>query len=265
MSLAAVTAHIPRGGDRRRGVATPTSARTAGRNRFARHASVSAIAIAMRASAAASRTIRALGRRAAQARRRRRPRTAAGTCSERTIQSCSVAPVALASLAVMRYRASVMRCPASTARAASSRASPAARASRSAASRRRLAAEMRTSTGCASTSSSSSAFASSSHGSSLVQPRRRRLDPVHLGAERQDVEQRVEQRVADFLHEVGRAGVAHERRAGVPADDRARETTPGCRSRARRTRPDTCARCSCRTSPAAASRARACAPRRCRA
>ena len=37
------------------------------------------------------------------------------------------------------------------------------------------------------------------------------------------MEQRVEQRVAHFLHHVGGAGVAHERRAGVAADHRARK------------------------------------------
>ncbi len=50
-----------------------------------------------------------------------------------------------------------------------------------------------------------------------------RLDLVELGAEREDVEERVEQRVADLLQDVGGAGVAHERRAGVPADRRSRE------------------------------------------
>ena len=45
------------------------------------------------------------------------------------------------------------------------------------------------------------ACASSSQGSSVVQPRRRRLDPVECRCQRQDVEQRVEQRVADFLHD----------------------------------------------------------------
>ena len=37
------------------------------------------------------------------------------------------------------------------------------------------------------------------------------------------MKQRVEQRVADFLDEIGRAGIAHEGRAGVAADDRAGE------------------------------------------
>ena len=56
-----------------------------------------------------------------------------------------------------------------------------------------------------------------------MKARRRRLDLVEIGAERKDVEQRVEQRVADFLHEIGGARVAHERRAGVAADDGAGE------------------------------------------
>src|SRR3954452_4148779 len=51
------------------------------------------------------------------------------------------------------------------------------------------------------------------------QTRRGRLDLVHLGAERQDMEKRVEQRVAVFLHDVGGPGIAHERRARGPADD----------------------------------------------
>src|SRR4051794_35974525 len=55
------------------------------------------------------------------------------------------------------------------------------------------------------------------------QARRGRLDLVHLGAERQDIEKRVEQRVAVFLHDVGGPGIAHERRARGPADDGAGE------------------------------------------
>ena len=101
------------------------------------------------------------------------------------------------------------------------RSSPARRASRSAASRRRLAAEMRTSTGCASTTSSSSALASSFQGISSCSRAGVASTWSRSAAERKDVEQRVEQRVADFLHQIGRAGIAHERRAGVAADDRA--------------------------------------------
>ncbi len=56
-----------------------------------------------------------------------------------------------------------------------------------------------------------------------MQPRRRRLDTVEVGRERHDVEERVEERVANLLHEVGCARVAHKRRPRVPSHDGTRE------------------------------------------
>ncbi|GCC47453.1 hypothetical protein chiPu_0031773, partial [Chiloscyllium punctatum] len=57
----------------------------------------------------------------------------------------------------------------------------------------------------------------------LVQPSRRRVDAIEFGRQGQDIEQRVKQRVADFLNEVSCARITHERRTGVAADHRARE------------------------------------------
>ena len=103
---------------------------------------------------------------------------------------------------------------ASASLSAVTRRSPARRAARSAASRRRFAAEMRTSTGCASTSASSFDLGVDIPWQFFVLlARRRRLDLVEIGTERKDVEQRVEQRVAHLLHQVGRARITHE---GVP-------------------------------------------------
>ena len=56
-----------------------------------------------------------------------------------------------------------------------------------------------------------------------MDPSGRGLDLVQLRSEREDVEQSVEERVADFLNDVGRARIAHEGRSGVAADDRARK------------------------------------------
>eukprot|EP01041_Mallomonas_annulata_P015058 gene15056-31948_t len=53
--------------------------------------------------------------------------------------------------------------------------------------------------------------------------RQRGVDLVHVGAQRQDVKKRIEQRVAHLLHQVAGAAVTHEGRAGVAADDGARE------------------------------------------
>jgi hypothetical protein len=93
----------------------------------------------------------------------------------------------------------------------------------------RLAAEMRTSTGSRSSSCSSRVSASGSQ-ARLLLPRRRGIDLVEVGAQRQDVEQRIEQRVTHFLQQVAGAGIAHERRARVAADNRSRAARPGCRS-----------------------------------
>ena len=60
-------------------------------------------------------------------------------------------------------------------------------------------------------------------GQFLVQPRRRGIHLVQLAAQGQDVEQGVEQGVADLLHQVGRPAVTHEGRAGVAADQGAGE------------------------------------------
>ncbi len=46
------------------------------------------------------------------------------------------------------------------------------------------------------------------------------FDLVQLSAERQNMEQCVEQCVAIFLHDIGGTGIAHEGRAGGAADDR---------------------------------------------
>ena len=115
----------------------------------------------------------------------------------------------------------------------------------------RAAAEMRVTNGCSSTRA--------------VEPRLRLLAPLHRrpraawdrsgpspSPSGKHVEERIEQRVADFLHEVRRAGVAHERRARVPTDDRARERRRDVRGPRSPPRRGTCARCSCRTSRAAA-------------
>ncbi len=50
-----------------------------------------------------------------------------------------------------------------------------------------------------------------------MQPRGRCFYLVELRPERKDMKQRVKQRVADLLHEVGGAGVAHEGRTCMPA------------------------------------------------
>ena len=131
------------------------------------------------------------------------------------------------------------RAPASARTRGSCRRGPApqSRASRSTCSRMRLAAEMRTRNGSASTYSFSSAErVVVPRRSSLAETRRRRLDLVHVGAKRQDVEQRVEQRVAVFLNDIGGAGIAHERRAGGAADDGAGKRGRDVHARGRRAR-----------------------------
>ena len=47
----------------------------------------------------------------------------------------------------------------------------------------------------------------------------RRIDHVHVSAQRQDVKQSIKQGIAHLLNQVGGTAVAHERRAGVAADD----------------------------------------------
>ena len=49
------------------------------------------------------------------------------------------------------------------------------------------------------------------------------VDAVHLGAQRQDVKERIEQRVADFLQQIRGTCVAHEGRAGMAPNDCARK------------------------------------------
>ena len=57
----------------------------------------------------------------------------------------------------------------------------------------------------------------------FVPARRRRIDPVEIGGQRQDTELRIEQRVAHFLDQISRSRIAHEGSAGVAANDRARK------------------------------------------
>ncbi len=96
-------------------------------------------------------------------------------------------------------------------------------ASRSAASRRRLAKEIRTRTGALLDRGVEAPAGLVVPGQGALHAGRRRSTASMSRDSGRMWEERVEQRVADLLHQVGRARVAHERRAGVAAHHGARE------------------------------------------